>query len=282
MPDITTVSAVLRAATAQLESTSPTARLDAELLMAAALGATRSDLLLRHMADPAPADFAQLIARRIAQEPIAYILGTASFHGIDLLVTPDVLIPRGDSETLMEAARLAFSTRPPGRILDCGTGSGALLIAALALFPQAQGVGIDRSPAALAVAKGNAESTGVLARSQWLVRDWDAAAWANDLGTFDLILANPPYVEDAAAIEPTVRDHEPHGALFAGPEGLDAYRMLVPQLPGLLTPDGIAIVEIGSAQADAVTAIAAESQFSARLHRDLAGRPRAVELSGGP
>lgn len=282
MPDITTVSAALRTATVQLEATSPTARLDAELLMAAALGASRSDLLLRHMGDPAPADFAQLIARRIAQEPIAYILGTASFHGIDLVVTSDVLIPRGDSETLIEAARLALSTRPPGRILDCGTGSGALLIAALALFPQAQGIGIDRSPAALAVARGNAESTGVLARSQWLVRDWDAAAWASDLGTFDLILANPPYVEDAAAIEPTVRNHEPHGALFAGPEGLDAYRMLVPQLPGLLTPDGIAIVEIGSAQADAVTAIAAESQFSARLHRDLAGRPRAVELSAGP
>ncbi len=282
MPDITTVSAALRTATVQLEATSPTARLDAELLMAAALGASRSDLLLRHMSDPAPADFAQLIARRIAHEPIAYILGTASFHGIDLVVTSDVLIPRGDSETLIEAARLALSTRPPGRILDCGTGSGALLIAALALFPQAQGIGIDRSPAALAVAKGNAESTGVLARSQWLVRDWDGAAWASDLGTFDLILANPPYVEDSAAIEPTVRNHEPHGALFAGPEGLDAYRMLVPQFPGLLAPDGIAIVEIGSAQADAVTAIAAESQFSARLHRDLAGRPRAVELSAGP
>jgi release factor glutamine methyltransferase len=121
----------------------------------------------------------------------------------------------------------------------------------------------------------------VLERSQWLVRDWDAAPWAYDLGTFDLILANPPYVEDGADIEPTVHNHEPHGALFAGPEGLDAYRVLVPQLPGLLAPGGIAIVEIGSAQADAVTAIAAESQLRAGLHRDLAGRPRAVELSAG-
>ncbi|MDE8653038.1 peptide chain release factor N(5)-glutamine methyltransferase [Novosphingobium album (ex Liu et al. 2023)] len=278
---VATVAARLRAATVALGEApeGAAARLDAELLMAFALGVDRSDLLLRHMGDPAPDAFEALLRRRLAHEPVAYILGTASFHGLDLAVTPDVLIPRGDSETLIEAARQALAARPPARVLDCGTGSGALLLAALAIFPQAQGLGIDRSPAALAVAKGNAARTGLADRARWLERDWDVAGWHADLGRFDLILANPPYVEDEAVLDASVRDHEPHGALFAGPEGLDAYRALVPQLPALLAPQGIALVEIGFRQAGAVSAIAGETGLAAILHRDLAGRPRAIELS---
>lgn len=275
-----TVAERLREAAEALDATSTTARLDAELLMAAALGASRSQLLLRHMRDPAPERFEALFARRLAHEPVAYILGTAEFYGIEFEVSPAVLIPRADSETAIEAARKAFADLPPARVLDCGTGSGALLLATLSLFPAATGVGIDRSLEALAVASSNAERLSLTERARLLERDWDKPGWSEGLGApFDLILANPPYVEDDADLEAVVHDHEPHGALFAGPEGLDAYRVLIPQLPALLAPDGLALVEIGHRQAEAVTRIGRESGLQAELHRDLANRPRIVAFS---
>ena len=277
MPD-PTIGERLRIAAAELGEVSPSARLDVELLMAAALGVSRSDLLLRHMRDAVPAGFDALYCRRLAHEPVAYILGQAEFYGLEFRVTPAVLIPRADSETLIDAGLAAFADQPPLRVLDCGTGSGALLLAALAQWPGAAGVGIDRSGEALAVAAGNARRLGLDGRVQMLGRDWDNPGWADDLGRFDLVLANPPYVEIDAPLARVVRDHEPAGALFAGPEGLDAYRRLVPQLPGLLAPGGVALVEIGSRQAPAVTALADASGLSSHLHRDLAGRPRALEM----
>lgn len=272
-----TVSAAIRAATEQLSATSDTARLDAEVLMAHALGATRSDLLLRHMRDDVPADFAALVERRIKHEPVAYITGTQDFFGLTFAVSPAVLIPRGDSEVMVETA---LAARPAAtRVLDCGTGSGALLLAVLANLPEARGVGIERSAEALAVVQGNADTLGLSARVDLRRADWDQPGWADRLGQFDLILANPPYVEDAAALAPSVRAHEPGGALFAGPDGLDAYRILIPQLPALLSPGGVALIEIGHTQAAAVSAIAAASGFAATLHRDLGGRPRVLELN---
>lgn len=274
-----TIAARLRDAAATLGTGASTARLDVELLMMHALGVSRADLLLRHMHDDAPAAFEPLFARRVAGEPVAYIMGRAEFWGLDLAVTPAVLIPRADSETVIEAAQDAFLDRAqPARVLDCGTGSGALLLAALTLFPEAQGTGIDRSPEALAVALGNAGRTGLAARTRMLARDWDAAGWADGIGAFDLILANPPYVEDDAPLEAVVRDHEPAGALFAGPEGLDAYRVLVPQLPALLAAGGVALVEIGWRQAGAVRAIAQAAGLGVSLHHDLGGRPRVLEM----
>lgn len=273
-----TIDAALRAAAAVLEETSDTPRLDAELLMAEALGVSRSDLLLRHTRDAVPEVFAALLERRRGHEPIAYILGHQEFFGLEFRVSPAVLIPRGDSEVLVEAA---LAARPDAtRVLDCGTGSGALLLTVLHRLPRAQGVGIDRSAEALAVAKGNAERLHLASRAQLALSDWDQPDWAAGLGgAFDLILANPPYVEDAAPLAPSVHAHEPHGALFAGPEGLDAYRVLIPQLPALLAPGGVAVIEIGATQAEAVAAIAAEAGFAPRLHRDLGDRPRVVELS---
>ena len=275
MPDI---AGRLRAATAELEAVSPSARLDAELLMAAARGVSRSDLLLRHMRDAVPGAFDALYRRRLLHEPVAYILGQAEFYGLDLRVSPAVLIPRADSETLIDAALAAFAGRPPLRVLDCGTGSGALLLAALAQWPGATGVGIDRSGEALAVAAENARRLGLGDRVRLFERDWDGVGWADDLGQFDLVLANPPYVEIDAPLARVVRDHEPAGALFAGAEGLDAYRMLVPQLPDLLAQAGVALVEIGSSQAAAVTALAEDAGMSAQLHHDLAGKARALEM----
>lgn len=271
------VAEALRAATTALAPTSDTARLDAEWLMAAALGITRSELLLRHMRDRAPASFAALISRRLAHEPIAYILGEQDFFGLTLRVTRDVLIPRGDSEVLVSAA---LAARPQAhKVLDCGTGSGALLLAVLAHLPDARGVGVDRSPAALAVAGYNATRLGLGKRVKMVAADWSERGWARNLGgPFDLIVANPPYVEDDAELAPDVRDHEPAAALFAGAEGLDDYRRLIPQLPDLLSDGGAALVEIGYAQARAVSVIAHGAGLTAGLHHDRAGRPRVLQL----
>ena len=266
----------IRAATAQLGSGTDTARLDAELLMAEALDCTRSDMFLRRMRDPEPPGYAALVARRAAHEPVAYVRGYQEFFGLGFRVTPDVLIPRGDSEVLVEAA---LAARPDARrVLDLGTGSGALLLAALHELPGAQGLGIDRSVAALSVATGNARALGLAERAELRRGDWTQAGWDADLGAFDLILANPPYVEEAADLAPSVRRYEPAGALFAGTDGLDDYRILIPRLPVLLAPHGVALVEIGHRQAEAVSAIAAAAGLDARLHRDLGERPRALEL----
>lgn len=274
-----TVAQALRDAAGQLDAVADTGRLDAELLMAHALGVSRSALLLRHMRDEVPAGFAPLLARRLAHEPVAYILGHQEFFSRPFFVTRDVLIPRADSETLIHAA-LEFSPAPQ-RVLDCGTGSGALLLTILAECRDATGVGIDRSERALAIASRNAEELDLAGRSAMMRRDWTRPGWHDGLGRFDLILANPPYVEADAELAPSVRLHEPHGALFAGPDGLEDYRKLVPQLPSLLEPGGVAVVEIGAAQAEAVSAIATAAGLASSLHRDLGGRPRALVLEIG-
>ncbi len=274
------VANAIRAATQRLSSTSDTARLDAEVLMAHALGVTRSDTLLRHMRDDAPAGFAALVERRAAHEPVAYISGRQEFYGLDLTVSPAVLIPRGDSETLIEAAKAWFADRPPPRrIIDLGTGSGALLLAALSLWREAQGVALDASAAALAVAEANAARLGLSARTECVCRSWYESGWADDLGSFDLILCNPPYVEDNTALDASVRDYEPADALFSGPEGLDDYRVLIPQFGKLKNSGGAIVLEIGANQAELVTRLAQEFFLSATLHRDLAGRPRALLLA---
>ena len=270
------VAAALREATQQLSAVSDTARLDAELLMAEALGVSRSDLLLRHQKSEVPARFAEFLERRMRHEPVAYILGRQEFYGREFLVTDDVLIPRNDSETVVEAALEAA----PGfrRALDCGVGSGALLLTLLAEREGSEGVGIDRSLGALSVAAANAARLDLAERCHMLKRDWHEEGWRDGLGTFDLVIANPPYVEDDAELAHSVRGFEPAGALFSGPEGLDDYRVLVPQLRSLLGESGIVVLEIGASQGESVAGIARESGFEAELRRDFAGRARALIL----
>lgn len=276
MPDI---RSALREATERLSAISDTARLDAELLMAHALGVSRTELLLRHLQNGPPASFTSILDRRLNHEPIAYILGSQPFYGLDLAVSPAVLIPRGDSEMVIEAARLAREGRPTKRILDLGTGSGALLLAALTIWADAHGIGLERSGAAREVATRNADSNGLTPRAGIIAGDWTLAGWTVGLGQFDLILANPPYVEADADLAPSVRAHEPAEALFAGPDGLDDYRLLIPAIPQLLAPEGTAMFEIGATQGEAVAALAREAGLAAKVHPDLAGRPRAVEMA---
>ena len=272
-----TVAQALRDAAAQMDA--DWARFDAETLMAHALGVPRSAMLLHHMDAPVPDDFAALLRRRMAGEPVAYILGTAEFYGRSFGVTPDVLIPRGDSERVVAAA---LEEAPDARrILDCGTGSGALLLTLLAELPQAVGIGVDASPAALAVAESNADGLGLRDRASVRRADWTREGWADGLGRFDLVIANPPYVETGARLDRSVREYEPASALFAGPDGLDDYRAIIPQLGKLMLPGGLAVLEIGAKQADAVMALAAESGFAGDVRPDLAGRPRAVLLRLG-
>ena len=274
-----TIAEAIRAAAERLCATSDTARLDAELLMAHVLGVSRSQLLLLRMRDeaaPHAAGFDRLVERRAGHEPVAHLLGVQEFFGLEFAVTPDTLIPRGDSETIVQAA---LDCAPHDAcVLDMGTGSGALLLAFLYERPDAKGLGIDASAAALAVASANGQRLGLAERAQFVQANWLESGWAHDLGRFDLVLCNPPYVESDAILDPDVREFEPATALFAGPEGLDDYRAIVPQLGKLLVPGGVAIFEIGAGQAEAVGAIASESGFAAETRRDLADRPRALIL----
>ncbi|WP_164115495.1 peptide chain release factor N(5)-glutamine methyltransferase [Sphingorhabdus sp. Alg239-R122] len=271
------VAEAIRNAAQQLDGISDTPRLDAELLMAHALDVSRSALLLNHMQAGPPHEFRALLDRRIAHEPIAYITRHQEFWGLDFAVTPDVLIPRADSETLVEAAIEALKEAPPMRILDLGTGSGALLLAALSQWNEAHGTGIDQSAAALEVAKHNARHLDLTDRATFHRLDWSCEGWTDKLDTpFDLILCNPPYVETNAELAPNVADYEPHDALFAGETGLDDYRLLIPVLDKLRAQNAPVIFEIGAAQAEMVTAIASENGFRSTIKHDLAGHPRAV------
>jgi release factor glutamine methyltransferase len=274
---MTDIPALLRDGAACLAAVSETPRLDAELLLAHALGLSRNDLLLRQRDLSAPDNFAPLLARRLDGEPIAHIIGTRDFWTLTLAVTPDVLIPRPDSETLIEAAIDHFGRTAPARILDLGTGSGALLLAALDHWPSATGVGVDVSPAALAVARGNAQRLGLAGRA-----DLIEGNWADGLtGPFDLILANPPYI---GTQEPLAGDvlRDPPGALFAGVDGLDDYRRIAPQLPGLLGQGGCAAIEIGHEQATAVCALLGEQGLEVAVRRDLAGLDRCIVATHPP
>ncbi len=269
------VRAALIEGATRLALHSETPRLDAELLMANALGVSREDLLLRRLDDPAPAAFASLLARREAGEPVAYITGRRAFWTIELEVGPGALVPRPDSESLIEAAIAHFGSGGPGRILDLGTGPGTLLLAALDQWPEATGLGIDASGAALSYARRNAERLGLSGRASFEHGDWGEGVDER----FDLILCNPPYVEAGAELPRDVAEWEPGQALFAAADGLSEYRRLAPQLAGLLASGGIACVELGAGQRDAVAALFDAQGFTISSRKDLKGIERCLMLS---
>ena len=265
----------LAAAVGKLSSVSDTPRLDAELLAAHALGTTRNDLLLKHLEGSAPEGFDSLVARRLTSEPIAYITERRDFWTLSLAVRPGVLIPRPDSETLIEAALAHFVDRQPQSILDLGTGSGALLLAALMEFSGAKGLGIDQARDAITIAEENAVTCQLASRAEFRLGNW-----AEGLrGSFDLILCNPPYIRTDADLPEAVVAFEPSGALFAGPEGLDDYRVLAPQIARLLAPSGCAVMEIGFDQAVSVGTMFEGAGLSVEVWKDLGGRDRCLRLT---
>jgi len=270
------ISRALADAARKLEKTSDTARLDSELLMAEALHIDRDKLILSPPDRKIPDRFWAMVERRKAGEPVAYITGRRAFWNIELHVGPGVLVPRPDSEVLIASAIEHFDkSEGPKRILDLGTGPGTLLLAALDVWPKATGLGVDVSRQALTYAGANARRLGFEDRVKLLQGNWAEGLVAK----FDLILCNPPYVPDEADVGPGVREYEPDEALFAGKEGLDAYRALAPQLPRLLAKGGLAAVEIGADQARAVTRLLKRDGLTAKVAEDLAGRPRAVLLT---
>ncbi len=213
-------------------------------------------------------------ARRAARAPLAHIVGVREFWSLAFRVTSDVLIPRPDSETVIEAV-LAAGPPPDARLLDLGTGSGCLLLALLHERPRWSGVGIDRAPDAVAVARANADALGLADRAAFLAGDWAAPL----TGRFEVIVSNPPYIpsDQIAALEPEVRDHEPPPALDGGPDGLDAVRRVAAAAARHLTGGGLLACEVGIGQADAVTALLAEAGFAGLdQRRDLGGVPRCV------
>jgi len=270
------IARALDDAARQLSKTSDTSRLDAELLMAEALHIDRDGLLLSPPDRQVPDRFWEMVKRRSEGEPVAYITGRRAFWDIELHVGPGVLVPRPDSEVLIAAALEHFSgTAGPSRILDLGTGPGTLLLAALDVWPDATGLGVDVSRQALSYASANARRLRFEGRVKLMQGNWASGL----LEKFDLILCNPPYIAEGAELGPGVREYEPDEALFAGREGLDAYRELGPQLPRLLSPGGLAAIEIAPDQGDAVTKLLARGRLQARQANDLAGRPRAVLLT---
>ncbi|MGZ8286091.1 MAG: peptide chain release factor N(5)-glutamine methyltransferase [Allosphingosinicella sp.] len=265
----------LSAATARLTPHSDTPRLDAELLMAHAVGVEREALLLTDKDREAPASFGSLVTRREAGEPVAYITGRRGFWTIELEVGPGVLVPRPDSETLIEAALSHFGAPGPKRILDLGTGPGCLLLAALDQWPSATGLGVDASDAALEYARRNAARLGLAERADFWKGDWAEGIDER----FDLILCNPPYVGSGADLPRDVAEWEPSEALFAAADGLSEYRRLAPTIPPLLAPGGLACLELGAGQRDAVARLFDGAGLTLSSRRDLKDIERCLLLS---
>jgi len=253
---------------------------EARLLLAHALDTDLSGLL-RLGPDAVPtadqaAVFAGVLARRLSREPLAFIVGETGFWTLNLAVSPATLIPRPDSETLIDALCVAMPDRAAvGSVLDLGTGTGCLLLAALAEYPAARGVGVDLNPDAARLARGNAARNGLAARAAFV-----AGSWADSLaGQFDVVLSNPPYIPNAdlAGLMPEVVAFEPARALDGGADGLDAYRVLMAVMPRLLAPGGVGILEIGVGQAQSVPALAVAQGLRVEdVRRDYGGHPRAV------
>lgn len=271
---------VLRALAARFQAAGiDSARLDARLLVGEILGveplylAAHPEIVVTAQQQTA---IEVLAARRENREPVSHILGRRGFWTLDLRVTKDTLDPRPDTETLVQGV---LDRRPDRQaalsILDFGTGSGCILLALLSERPLAQGLGVDQSPGALAVAADNALRCGVASRARFRQGDWGLGL----SGPFDVIVSNPPYIPDAeiAGLEPEVARHEPLIALAGGPDGLDCYRVLVPQIANLLTLGGLAGFEVGAGQAQAVAALFATHGFrDVEIAQDLAGVDRCV------
>ncbi|WP_333610794.1 peptide chain release factor N(5)-glutamine methyltransferase [Brevundimonas bullata] len=257
--------------------------IDARLLLEAATGAGRVDILTdpyRELDADKIAALDAMIDRRVRREPVSRILGKKGFWKIMLNVTPDVLSPRPDTETLLDVIVRAFPPHRAFEMIDLGTGSGAILLATLMERAGARGVGTDISTEAIAVARENAANLDLNGRCTFIRTDW-AAGFAED--SFDLVVSNPPYIPtgDIPGLDPEVREHDPHLALDGGPDGLQPYRDLAPEIARILRPEGVFAVEIGWDQGAEVKALFEAAGFTGvKVVKDLGDRDRVV--TNGP
>jgi release factor glutamine methyltransferase len=270
------VAEALKRATATLAAAGiESARLDGRVLLAHVLGLSSNEVALaqQELTAEQQGAFDALVERRAAKEPVAYIVGTKEFYGLQFEVGPGVLIPRPDSETLVEQALREFpDCKAPLEVLDLGTGTGCLLLSFLAAYPNATGLGIDRS-AALEWARRNVQRLGLQHRAQLRQGDWSELPSRQ----YDIVFANPPYVATADLQVSDDLRHEPQAALDGGPGGLSAYRSITPLLPTLLSPGGKAFLEIGSGQAPSIAKLLeAHGLKVLRIAEDLAGIPRCI------
>lgn len=251
--------------------------IDARLLLEAGAEVTRTDIVTdpqRVLTDAQVAGVEALTVRREAREPVSYILGKKAFWTLELGVTPAVLTPRPETEHLVEVALELNPFATATRVLDLGVGSGAILLSILAARPLAHGVGVDQSHEALDVARSNAAMLGLEERASFRQGDWSEGLE----GPFDLVVSNPPYIRTGAIdlLQPEVR-FEPRAALDGGPDGLEAYRAIMPALKRLLSEDGAFAFEVGEGQAEAVWALADQSGLRTEgVRKDLAGISRVV------
>jgi release factor glutamine methyltransferase len=276
-----TVDETRRALTARFKSAGvDSAELDARLLVGAALKLDLTGLITsasRLVTDAEAAQIESFAARRLSGEPVARILGHKEFWGLPLKLSAETLVPRPDTETVVELAlEIARESARPLRIADLGTGTGAILLALLSELPHAFGVGTDLSLDALATARQNAGELGLAARARFVACDYAKTL----AGPFDLIVSNPPYIPsaDIAGLAIEVRDHDPRSALDGGADGLDAYRALVPQAASLLASGGALVVEGGQGQSGQIEALMTAAGLVAGnpAKADLGGIPRAI------
>jgi release factor glutamine methyltransferase len=277
-----TVRSLLAEATAALEAAGiPTARQDAEWLLASTLGVERFDLFAepaREVSTPAAARYRAWVDRRTAHEPLQYILGFEDFHGLRLTVTPEVLIPRPETEGLVEWAIEILKDRPGAEAADLGTGSGAIACAVAAGLPELEVLAIERSLGALAVAFGNVRRLGLADRVHLLAGDLFEPLAAVRAG-LDLVVANPPYLPSAifGSLPPEVSMHEPRLALDGGPDGMTVIRRIIAGAPAVLRPGGWLLMEIGEEQAGPLASLMAAEGFSGiQARRDLRGIERYI------
>lgn len=278
LPDPPRVDALVRWASAQLVN-SPTALIDARALAKSAFHLDDAGLIVDGAMTP-PQDrinaFVAMVARRMAHEPVAYIIGVREFWSLEFEMAPGVLVPRADSETIIEAVLARRDAKSSCKILDLGCGSGALLCALLSEFKCAEGIGVDINRAAVELSTRNIRRLGLATRACAIESDW----MTNVEGRYDIIVANPPYIPASGrmGLPEEVRDYESPAALFGGNDGLDAYRAIMKTIGDRLADGGLVVFEFGHEQASLVNAIAGEKFPNARfsVENDLEGRPRAL------
>jgi release factor glutamine methyltransferase len=267
----------LRQATAELASITDLPRLEAEVLLAHVLGTSRTALLAhseRRLTSNQLTNYQTLIRRRASDYPLPYLTGCVEFYGLEFEVTPEVLIPRPETETLVDLAL----ARQPETVADVGTGSGCIAVSLAVHLPEATVHAIEVSPAALAVAQRNVERHGVAERVRLMIGD----VLTPRPGRAALIVSNPPYIPtgECASLQASVRNHEPLLALDGGPDGLAIIRRLLAQAPAVLYPGGALLIEIGADQGEEASLLARTyfPEAEVRVHPDLAGRDRVLEV----